>query len=689
MSDGKIIYDVEVNDEGVEGKVKQTNDKIDSAVKTGSGAFSEVWTGALRAVGSKLVELGQTAISSAVDVAKESLAQVASFEQNVGGIEKLFGKSAGVVMENANKAFETAGLSANEYMETVTGFSASLINSLGGNTKEAANLADVAIRSMSDNANTFGTDMQSIMNTYQGMAKENYTMLDNLKLGYAGTKEGIKKLIQDASKMTDIQKDLGLTVDGTSTDFANCVKAIEVMQASMNIAGTTSKEASGTIEGSVSSMKAAWSNFLTGTMDGKQFAEVALTAADNVVNALMDIVPRLATGFVQMAPTLFDKAREVVGNLVTTIASKAPEFIQKGIEFITNMGQGLVSGIPQFLSNALPMIEQFTANLRENAGKFVDAGIDFILNMAQGIMDSLPTLIAYIPTIISNVANIINDNMPKILAMGVKLIGMLIEGIIKAVPALIENFPKIIQMILDVWQAINWMNVGKAIIDGIRNGVAFLAENVPQLMKSIGEKAKSFIQNIDWRTLGSNVIQFIVNGIKGLVTAIPNLLKTIGSTALNAFKSIDWLKLGSYVIKGIASGITNGVGTIVNAAKEAASRALNAAKDFLGISSPSKVFADQVGYNSMTGWAKGEIDNADIVADASEEVAEKALDATMAIDYNLPNLDDANRDMSASLSSSFTSTVQRIIEVPLTIDAREIARATAWDMGEQLAWEMR
>lgn len=688
MSDGKIVYDVEVNDEGVEGQVRSTNDKVKSAADTGSSAFSEVWTGALRTIGGKLVELGQQAISAAVDVAKESLAQVAAFEQNVGGIEKLFGDSAGAVMENANKAFATAGLSANQYMENVTGFSASLINSLEGNTEEAAKLADVAIRGMSDNANTFGTSMESITTTYQGFAKGNYSMLDNLKLGYGGTKEEMQKLIKDASKLTDVQAELGLTVDSTSMDFANIVKAIEVMQTQMNIAGTTTREASGTIEGSVNSLKAAWDNFLTGTMDGESLAEIAYDAVNNIVEAFKTIIPRLAEGLGTFIPMMAEFAFEVVGELAEDIGAQVPALVEKGTEMIRGIGEGLVQGIPEFLGKALPMVEDFTANLRENAGKFVDAGIDFILNLMQGLMNSLPTLVAYVPTIISNVVNIINDNMPKILAMGVKLIGMLIEGIVKTVPALIENFPKIIQMIFDIWQAIDWLNIGKFVINGIKNGVTALATAIPNLMKNIGTNAKNMIRNIDWRTLGTTVINFIVNGIRSLITAIPNLLKTIGHNAVTAFKSIDWLSLGANIISGIVNGLWNGVGRIVDAARDVAERALDAAKNFLGINSPSKAFME-VGEDSSEGQAIGMINNADMVEEASKEVAQRALDAQMNVDYTLPDIDSASRDMSASLSSSFMSTVQRIIEVPLNIDAREIARATAWDMGEQLAWEMR
>lgn len=688
MSDGKIIYDVEVNDEGAESKVKQTNEKLNSAANQGSGAFSEVWTGALRTIGGKLVELGQQAVSAAIDVGKEALAQTASFEQLEGGVKKLFDTSAGEVIENAKKAFSTAGMSANEYMENVTGFSASLISSLGGDTAEAAKLADVAIRDMSDNANTFGTDMQSITNTYQGLAKGNYSMLDNLKLGFAGTKQGMTDLIAEAAKYANEHKELGYTIEEGNLDFANCVKAINAMQDKMKIAGTTSAEAAGTIEGSVNSMKAAWDNFLTGTMSGEEFAQTAVTAADNVVNALMEIIPRLIEGFVSMAPTLIGKAAEIILNISSSIREKMPEFVAQGTEMIRNLGEGLATAIPEFLADALPRVLTFAENLRENAGKFIDAGIDMILNIVQGIADSLPTLIEYVPQIITNLANIINDNMPKILAAGVKIIVTLVKGIIQAIPTLIANIPHIIEAIFSVIQAVNWLDLGKFIIDGIKSGIVALSNALPNIMKSIGETAKNIVKNIDWRHLGSSIINLLVNGIQALVTLVPNMLRSIASTAFNAFRNIDWFNLGANVIRGILTGLASNASAVVDAARQVAQNALNAAKSFLGISSPSKAFAE-VGQFSDEGQAEGMIESADLVENASREVAERALDAQMNVDYKLPSLDDASKEMSASLSSSISSTVQRIIEVPLNIDAREIARATAWDMGEQLAWEMR
>lgn len=442
---------------------------------------------------------------------------------------------------------------------------------------------------------------------------------------YGGTKEEMQRLIQDTASMGDIQEKLGVKVDASSMSFDNIINAISVMQENLKIAGATANEAAGTIEGSVNSMKAAWKNFLAGTISGEELAQTALQAADNVVNAFMDIVPRLISGF----------------------ASAMPAFLGKGRELMESVSKGLTQAIPNFLAKALPMIQDFTANLRANAGKFVDEGIEFIKNLMQGIINSLPTLIQYLPTIISNIVGVINDNFPKILKLGLDLLLMLLKGIVQAVPTLIAEFPKILKMILDVWQAFDWLNIGRFLINGIGNG------------------------------------------IKGLAHSIPNALIDIINTAVRAFTNASWGSIGRNIISGIANGIWDGASKIVNAAKDVAKQALNAAKSFLGIHSPSRKFRDEVGLQVDAGEAQGIIENADMVEDAAAEVAERALDASMNVNYNLPNTDTVSKDIGASFTSRAMQTVNRLIEVPLSINGREIARATAWDMGEQLAWESR
>lgn len=648
MADGKIIYDVDINDDGIEGKLQSTNSKIKSSTDKNSGAFGEIWTGALRRIGAGLVDLGLKAADVGKQIAMDALDNVASFEQLEGGIKKLFGDDVyQTVVGNANKAFKTAGMSTNEYLENVTSFSASLISGLGGNTKKAAEYADRAIRDMSDNANTFGVDMETIQAAYKNFARDNFTMLDSLSLGYAGTKEGMHKLIADASTMTEEMDTLGISVDKDSMSFDNMINAISVVQERMKITGTTANEAAGTIEGSISSMKAAWQNFLTGTISPAEFAETAFQAADNVINAFGGILPRLAEGFGQMTPKVLEKGGELIGKLANALQDKAPEFIQRGADFVEKLGRGLVQAIPNFLSQALPMVQDFTANLRTGASKFIDSGIEFIKNLMQGLMNSLPTLIQYLPTIISNIVNVINDNFPKILKLGLDLLLMLLKGIVQAVPTLIAEFPQILRMILNVWTAFDWLNIGRMVINGISNGV------------------------------------------RALASSIPDTLRNIGRNAWNAFNNIDWSDIGWNIVRGIANGIWDGADRIVRAAKDVARQALNAAKSFLGIHSPSRVFREEVGAQIPAGEAQGIIENADMVEDAAAEVAERALDASMDVNYNLPNTDSVSKDIGASFNSRILNTVNRVIEVPLNLNGREIARATAWDMGEQLAWESR
>ena len=625
MSDGKIIYDVDINDDGIESKLNSTNNKIKNGSESGSKASEDIWTGALRRIGAGLVELGAKAADTAKQVAMDALHEVSSLEQNVGGVKKLFGDDFQAVVDNANKAFKTAGMSSNQYMETVTSFSASLITSLGNDTKKAVDYADRAIRDMSDNSNVFGTDLQSIQVAYAGFAKGNYTLLDNLKLGFGGTKEEMARLVAKAATMDKEMQDLGVTVDADSLSFDNIVNAISVTQAHMEIMGATSAEAAGTIEGSVNSMKAAWKNFLAGTIGGDELAETVLQATDNVVNAFMDIFPRLISGF----------------------GSMMPAFLERGRALMDSVSKGLVNGIPNFLAKALPMIQDFTANLRQNAGKFIDEGIEFIKNLMQGLMNSLPTLIQYLPTIISNICGVINDNMPKILKLGLDLLLMLLKGIVQAVPTLIAEFPKILRMIFDIWQAADWLGVGRTVINAIGNG------------------------------------------IRNLAHSIPNALIDIINTSIRAFANASWGSVGRNIVSGIANGIWDGASKIVNAAKDVARQALNAAKSFLGIHSPSRKFRDEVGLQVDAGEAQGIIENADMVEDAAAEVAQKALDASMNVNYNLPDTNSVSQDIGASFTSRAIQTVNRLIEVPLSINGREIARATAWDMGEQLAWESR
>lgn len=371
MADGYLNFDTKINEKGFNEGVG----KLSKLGKSGLSIVSKAMTGAVVAVG-----------TAAGAIIKSSLGVVANMEQQVGGVETLFKDSANTVIDNANRAYKTAGMSANNYMETVTSFSASLLQSLGGDTAKAASYADRAIVDMSDNANKMGTSMRDIQNAYQGFAKQNYTMLDNLKLGYGGTQEEMKRLVSDAAKLTDVQKELGVTVDANSLSFGNIVNAISVVQKQMGITGTTSKEAATTIEGSVSSAKAAWENFEAGVISANDLVETFWTATQNIFTNLGQIIPRLGKTGIDVVSALAGKiggAVPQVKGFTDAIESIADKLGGMDTGQFTNLGK-----MSAVLIGAAPALSL----IGKGAGTFSDAlgGLGNVTGGAITAISKLP-----------------------------------------------------------------------------------------------------------------------------------------------------------------------------------------------------------------------------------------------------------------------------------------------------------
>ena len=669
--------------------------------------------------------------SAMVDLTKTSVNAYSNYQQLSGGISKLFG-TAGATLEeyaeqqgvtadearekyeqlvkaqdavagHAAEAFETAGMSANDYMEAVSGFSAALINSLGGDTVEAAERADTAMRAISDNVNTFGTDMGSVQNAFQGFAKQNYTMLDNLKLGYGGTKTEMERLIKDAN---EYGKATGQAADLSIDSFADIVTAIDLIQQKQNIAGTTSREAASTIEGSLNMVKGAWTNLVAGFANpdadiGELLGDVvesAEIAMDNLLPAVTEGIKGIGSAFSELTPVLLEKIPEVfmevapslmesVSSLLTTVwtsvSQNAPMVMQAGLDFINQFSQGLVAGVPQVISQALPMLLKFSETLRSSAGTMVDTGIDLILNLAQGLMDSLPTLLAQLPQIVINIAGVINDNAPKLLVAGVKLLVTIGKGLIDAIPAFLENLPQIFEAFIAVWSAFNWLNLGKSVITAIKNGFNALRNNLPATLKSIGQSAKDWFTGIDWANAGKEIIGFIESAIRGLFETIPGVLLEIGNAAWDAFKEIDWFDLGSKAIDGIASGLKAGIGWIKEKAKEVASNAVQAAKDRLEVKSPSRVMRREVGLMYGRGLALG-------IEDSESEV-ERAIER-----LNTDMLLGINRDIDYSPKFDFVSSGSKAAEgkvvnvtINSTVNGEQNAEEYAYALVQALQMELR
>lgn len=466
----------------------------------------------------KAAKIGMAAVTAAasgvVALTKSAIDNYAEYEQLVGGVETLFKVSAGVVQGYAENAYKTAGLSANAYMETVTSFSASLIKSLDGDTETAAELAHRAIVDMSDNANKMGSDMSAIQNAYQGFAKQNYTMLDNLKLGYGGTQTEMARLIADASKMEDIQRELGITVDEGSMSFANIVNAISVMQASMDIAGTTSREAATTISGSSAMMKESWTNLITGMADeNADFSGLVNNFVESVGVYAENLLPRIEialNGVVMLieglAPQIVDALPGLVETVVPAVISAAINLVGAALDILPSLAltvinvlsDALVTHIPTLIPAVVEVVIELAKMLTDPTTliNIIDASVLIILALANGLIEALPELIAAAPVIIQNLVDALVYAAPLLLETGAELIYQIAEALVVNLPALLD--------------------AGTEIVFTIANGIVLRFGEIFQVGADIVEKVKDgFMDKVEGaKTWGKDLIDNFVGGIK-------------------------------------------------------------------------------------------------------------------------------------------------------------------------------
>ena len=559
-------------------------------------------------------------------VLKTAIFEGAKLEQSLGGVETLFKGSAGRVKKYAAEAYRTAGMSGNEYMENVTSFSAAMISSLGGNTKKAAKLSNQAITDMSDNANKMGTDLSMVTQTYQSLARGQYQMLDNLKLGYGGTKGEMQRLLNDAEKLTGKKYDI--------SSFSDVTQAIHAIQTQMGITGTTAKEAASTISGSFNMMKSAAKDFLGN-----------LTLGRDVSKSMENLVTSTGTFLSNLLPALGNIAK----GLVNVIGTTFPQMFSK-------IGNSLGASMPGLISKGLTMVTQFTASLRKNAGKFVSAGMEMLLKLAQGWANSMPVMIQKIPQIITNIAGLINDNAPKIMVTGGKIIITLVKGLINAIPTLIANIPQILRAMWNAFTAFNWMSLGSSMISGIagalRSGIGSLFSaaqslcvtivnafiNLPTVLFNAGATAiVHLIQGFRsaWgviTSIGGRIVIAVISGLVSLASRMWSSAKSAASRMLSAFRAVSWGSVGTHIISGIVRGIAGAAGKLFSAMKNLASKALSAAKKVLGINSPSRVFAAEVGRWIPAGIAVGVTKNSGMLSSVMDDTAK-----SMTSSFN-PNL---------------------------------------------------
>ena len=703
--------------------------KFDTSLDTGGlqSGMGKVASVAQQALGVFTGQMMTRAVDALANLGKSALDSVGQLEQNVGGVETLFGDAADAVIASADRAYQTAGMSANDYMSTVTSFSASLLQSLGGNTEEAAKVADMAIIDMADNANKMGTSMDMIQNAYQGFAKQNYTMLDNLKLGYGGTKTEMERLLADAEKLTGVKYDIN--------NLNDVYQAIHAVQEEMGITGTTAKEAASTLEGSMASAKAAWDNFMNGSGDADQLAGAFATAADNIVKNLAEIIPRFAEtlpalggaiiaqipGLVAaIVPAVLPAGQSVLKQLQDAVldfdfAGTADKVVQMITGFIEGDGlgslldtlvtifTGIVNGISSMLPSLLPalieLISYVVTSLLDQLPAILDCALELILGLAQGILAALPVLIEALPEVISSIVEFLISAIPQIIDAGIELLMALVDALPVIIDALVDALPQIIKATVTALIAAApqiakaGVKLLGALIEAIPVIVVELAKAVPDIVAAIIDAlaelpglidevfAEIVTDLVEWgqqmvsnaSTAASNMLSqvnsiiqelpgkiwtHLVNTVNKVVawgqqmvsnasTAASNMLSKVSSTLQQlpgkvwdylsqaAQKVVTWgtqlaqkgaaaatqlfnsivnglsslpskmAEIGSNIVSGIWNGVSSGWNWLTNKVSNLANSLLDAAKDALGINSPSKEFADEVGRWIMPGVGKG------------------------------------------------------------------------------------
>lgn len=504
---GKAYVQIIPSARGISGMI--SNELGGEAMSAGTQSGSKLG-GALVGMAKRVI--GAAAIGKFI---KDSIFQGGQLEQSLGGVETLFKDSSDKVKQYAAKAFETSGISANEYMQNVTSFSASLLQSLGGNTSKAADVADMAMRDMSDNANKFGSDMESIQNAYQGFAKDNYTMLDNLKLGYGGTKSEMQRLLADATKLTGVKYDIN--------NLSDVYNAIHAIQGKLDITGTTAKEASETLEGSFNSMKAAFKDFqgalTTGGDINATLSNLVQTTGTFLFKNLVPMVGRLVGNLglviLQGIPKLINALNPAIDQIFTWLKSNFPRILQQGSELVGNLILGIINALPELLSAAGNLVNSFVQFVLSNLPAIWETGKSLFFKLVDGIINVLPQIGDTALKIITEFINYVTNNLPQILQSGIRILTELVNGIIQRLPMIGATVLKIAALFL-----------------------ATLLEKLPDIL-----------------AMGVKLIVFLVKGIISMFSNVQNAMNNLGSSIIQAVKKVDLFSAGKAIIDGFLRGL--------------------------------------------------------------------------------------------------------------------------------------
>jgi phage-related protein len=599
----------------MESATKKSNKELDemrngfedaghSSIKFGdllkANVLSEAIVGGVKALGNAVKEVG----SALLGVGKDALNSYADYEQLVGGVETLFKDNANTVEDYANNAYKTAGLSANDYMETITGFSASLLQSLNRDTSKVAEVGNMAVIDMADNANKMGTDMSLIQNAYQGFAKQNYTMLDNLKLGYGGTKEEMQRLLKDAQRVTGAKYDI--------SNLNDVYQAIHVIQGELGVTGTTAKEASTTIQGSVAAMKSSWQNMLTGISTGDigNIGNLVNNLVDSVMTASINILPRvqeIANGITAVLPEIISKINE---NL--------PTVLESGVQILNTLMQGIITNLPAVMESANQIISTLASTLVELLPQIIDGGIQIIVALTQGLAEQLPELVPQIVETVITITNSLLDNIDMIIDAGIQLLIGLADGLMNALPQLIEKAPEIIEKLVQA-----------------------ITNNLPKIVQA--------------------GVTLIIKMGEGLIKAVPQLISKIPqivTSLVKGFANFDsnMKDVGKNLVSGIWEGIKNAKDWLLGKAKEWCGSVLDGIKGFFGIHSPSKVFRDEIGTNLALGLGEG---FSNTMKDVSTEM-KTAIPTEFDVTSTINRTDTSNKLTLENMTSAFVTAIKKM-----------------------------
>lgn len=627
---------------------QKANDAIDETTgkaEKSTSMFSKIG-GGLKVIGTGMAVAAGVAGASAVGLSQKVISAYADYEQLVGGVDTLFGDASKKVQQFADDAFLTAGLSANEYMETVTGFSASLLQSLGGDTSKAADVANQAVTDMSDNANKMGSDIGSIQNAYQGFAKQNYTMLDNLKLGYGGTQEEMKRLLADAEKISGIKYDI--------SSFADVTEAIHVMQTEMGITGTTAQEATETISGSLAGMGSAWQNLLAGMGNAdadvgklvdnlvEQFGYVVKNITPvlgNIVSALPGLLNGLLTAVADLLPTLLSAVTDLFNqvlqtlltllpglipvvvdtllSLVQTIVDNLPLFIDVAMQIITALVTGIAQALPTLIPAAVQALITIVQGLINNLPMLLDAALQLIVGLAQRLITALPMLIQALPTIINSLVSFFIGSIPMIIEAGIQLLVALVEALPTIIQAIVKAIPQIITSVVRAFSDAT----PELISAGVTLFIA-LVENLPQIIIAIVAAIPQ-------------IMIAVIDGFLSYLSELGNVGWKLITGFIDEFTSVDWGEVGMNIIRGIGQGISKAAGGLWDAAKGVLGGFKDNVLGFFGIHSPSRWGRDAVGKWIPRGIAGGIEQDAYTMQDALTDAANKLTFDTSSLGANV------------------------------------------------------